>query len=172
MISTTKEDLINRTEPTLLERLFHYPTLFLGYICVNVFGRRLMFPGSLQLLRQMVDRALLDGRTTLIVQHRAKRYVLQTADGNRIDTIFVDRRRNSSSTSNGQTLVIACEGNAGFYEIGCMSTPIELGYSVLGWNRPGFAESSVWISSRLSSSSVRHFHLSGLSRCFVRNQFD
>ncbi|CAF1107139.1 unnamed protein product [Adineta steineri] len=141
MISTTKDDLINRTEPTLLDRLFHYPSLFLGYICVNVFGRRLMFPGSLQLLRQMMERPLLDGRTNLIVQHRAKRYFLHTADGNNIDTIFIDRRQ-SNNTYNGKTLVITCEGNAGFYEMGCMSTPVEAGYSVLGWNRPGFGESS------------------------------
>lgn len=142
MISTTKDELIQRTEPTLLERVLHYPALLLGYVCVNVFGRRLMFPGSLQLLRQMMERPLLDGRTTLIVQHHAKRYVLRTADGNQIDTIFVDRRR-ANDTHNGRTLVVTCEGNAGFYEIGCMATPIEAGYSVLGWNRPGFGESSV-----------------------------
>ncbi|CAF1015480.1 unnamed protein product [Rotaria sordida] len=141
MISTTKTDLINRTETTLLERLFHYPSLFLGYICVNVFGRRLMFPGSLQLLRHMMERPLLDGRTNLIVRYNAKRYLLHTADGNNIDTIFVDRRE-SNQTYNGQILVITCEGNAGFYEMGCMSTPIDAGYSVLGWNRPGFGESS------------------------------
>ena len=39
--------------------------------------------------------------------------------------------------------VICCEGNAGFYEIGAMGTPIDLGYSVLGWNHPGFAGSTV-----------------------------
>lgn len=142
MISTTKDDLLNRTEPTLLERLFHYPSLALGYVCVNVFGRRLMFPGSLQLLRQMMERPLLEGRTNLIVQHRARRYLLRAADGNHIDTIFVDRRA-SNSSENGRTLIITCEGNAGFYEMGCMSAPIERGYSVLGWNRPGFGESSV-----------------------------
>ncbi|KAG2468868.1 ABHGA protein, partial [Polypterus senegalus] len=38
--------------------------------------------------------------------------------------------------------VICCEGNAGFYEIGCMNTPLEAGYSVLGWNHPGFAGST------------------------------
>ncbi len=38
----------------------------------------------------------------------------------------------------GKTLVICCEGNAGFYEIGVMGTPLEAGYSVLGWNHPGF----------------------------------
>ena len=34
--------------------------------------------------------------------------------------------------------MICCEGNAGFYEIGIMATPISLGYSTLGWNHPGF----------------------------------
>ncbi|CAF4571529.1 unnamed protein product, partial [Rotaria magnacalcarata] len=74
-------------------------------------------------------------------RNRAKRYLLRTADGNNIDTVFIDRR-DSNQTHNGHTLVVTCEGNAGFYEMGCMSTPIEAGYSVLGWNRPGFGESS------------------------------
>ena len=43
----------------------------------------------------------------------------------------------------GETLVICCEGNAGFYEVGCMVTPFNCGYSVLGWNHPGFMWSSV-----------------------------
>ncbi|KAI5620493.1 protein ABHD16A isoform X1 [Silurus asotus] len=38
--------------------------------------------------------------------------------------------------------VICCEGNAGFYEVGCMSTPLDGDYSVLGWNHPGFAGST------------------------------
>ena len=168
MISTTKEDLLNRTEPTLLERVFHYPTLFLGYICVNVFGRRLMFPGSLQLLRQMMERPLMDGRTNLIVQHRAKRSLLQTADGNKIDTIFLDRRRDESK-QHGRTLVISCEGNAGFYEIGCMSTPIEAGYSVLGWNRPGFGESSVRRRWRGNDSRDRCIDLRDIPVCCPRS---
>lgn len=45
--------------------------------------------------------------------------------------------------SNGSTLVICTEGNAGFYEIGIMVTPMDLGYSVLGWNHPGFGCSTV-----------------------------
>lgn len=39
--------------------------------------------------------------------------------------------------------VVCCEGNAGFYEIGCTVTPLEGGYSVLGWNHPGFSGSTV-----------------------------
>ena len=45
-------------------------------------------------------------------------------------------------TEEGKTLVICCEGNAGFYEIGIMATPITCGYSTLGWNHPGFYGSS------------------------------
>jgi len=43
----------------------------------------------------------------------------------------------------GDTLVICCEGNTGFYEVGIMYTPISAGYSVLGWNHPGFGGSTV-----------------------------
>ncbi len=39
---------------------------------------------------------------------------------------------------NGDYLVICCEGNAGFYEVGMLLTPLERGYSVIGWNHPGF----------------------------------
>lgn len=48
-------------------------------------------------------------------------------------------------SGNGNTLVICSEGNAGFYEIGIMITPIKCNYSVLGWNHPGFGGSSVSI---------------------------
>lgn len=56
--------------------------------------------------------------------------------------MFVDRRNNSNINSNGTYLVISAEGNAGFYEIGVMSSPLEAGYSVLGWNHPGFGGST------------------------------
>lgn len=83
---------------------------------------------------------LLQGRTKVITQDKGRRNKVKTADGNGIDTMFVDNREKSA---NGRTLVICSEGNAGFYEIGIMSTPMELQYSVLGWNHPGFAGSSV-----------------------------
>lgn len=38
--------------------------------------------------------------------------------------------------------MICSEGNAGFYEIGVMVTPLNAGYSVLGWNHPGFGGST------------------------------
>ena len=38
----------------------------------------------------------------------------------------------------GEYLVITCEGNAGFYEMGMLQVPLEAGYSAIGWNHPGF----------------------------------
>lgn len=83
---------------------------------------------------------LIQGRAKLVLEHNAERNKIETADGNEIDTIFVDHR--NSKFDNGKTLVITAEGNAGFYEIGIMSTPLELKYSVLGFNHPGFAGSN------------------------------
>uniref|UniRef100_A0A182XD14 AB hydrolase-1 domain-containing protein n=1 Tax=Anopheles quadriannulatus TaxID=34691 RepID=A0A182XD14_ANOQN len=82
---------------------------------------------------------LIEGRTKLVTQCNGQRNKVKTADGNEIDTIVVDNRNKSA---NGKTLVICSEGNASFYEIGIMSTPLDLKYSVLGWNHPGFAGSS------------------------------
>lgn len=62
-----------------------------------------------------------------------------TADQNIIDTMFVDKR----PSAKGKILVICCEGNSGFYEIGLMMPPAKAGYSTLGWNHPGFAGSTV-----------------------------
>jgi hypothetical protein len=44
---------------------------------------------------------------------------------------------------NGDILVVTCEGNCGFYETGVIATPLNKGYSVLGWNHPGFGGSTV-----------------------------
>jgi len=38
--------------------------------------------------------------------------------------------------------VIVSEGNAAFYEAGCMDAPLQKGYSILGWNHPGFGSST------------------------------
>lgn len=42
----------------------------------------------------------------------------------------------------GNYLVICAEGNAGFYEIGVIASPLTCGFSVLGWNHPGFGGST------------------------------
>ncbi|XP_018335468.1 protein ABHD16A [Agrilus planipennis] len=112
------------------------PCHIIGYLSIHTFGIRMIYPGSLGILQMILGPVLLQGRTKLIESYKGVRSKLKTKENNSIDTMFIDRR---NETENGNTLVVCCEGNAGFYEIGVMGTPIEAGYSVLGWNHPGFA---------------------------------
>ena len=123
---------------TLFGGIKRVPIRFLSWLMVNSFGIKLVYPGSIQLLQTSIAPALQDGRAGLIKDKKAERFKLIAADGNTIDTIFLDRR----SATTGKTLVISCDGNAGFYEIGVLGTPVEAGYSVLGWNHPGFGGST------------------------------
>uniref|UniRef100_A0A3Q0S7J5 Abhydrolase domain containing 16A, phospholipase n=1 Tax=Amphilophus citrinellus TaxID=61819 RepID=A0A3Q0S7J5_AMPCI len=109
------------------------------FVIAHTFGRRMLYPGSVGLLQKAMRPMLQQGQAKLIEEFDGQRNKLVACDGNEIDTMFVDRRRDGGQ--NGQTLVICCEGNAGFYEVGCMNTPLE-GYSVLGWNHPGFGGST------------------------------
>lgn len=93
---------------------------------------------------------LLQGRIKLIEEENGRRYKLRSKDNNDVDTVFVDNRENGI---NGKTLVLCSEGNAGFYEIGNMAIPIELKYSVLGWNHPGFGGSTVSFETKQSNKS-------------------
>uniref|UniRef100_A0A8C3HIV2 Abhydrolase domain containing 16A, phospholipase n=1 Tax=Chrysemys picta bellii TaxID=8478 RepID=A0A8C3HIV2_CHRPI len=111
-----------------------------SYIVAHTFGRRMLYPGSVYLLQKAVMPMLLQGQARLVEEYNGKRAKLLACDGNEIDTMFVDRRE--SSEPHGKKLVICCEGNAGFYEVGCLPTPLDAGYSVLGWNHPGFAGST------------------------------
>ncbi|KAF5269500.1 hypothetical protein FQA39_LY08689 [Lamprigera yunnana] len=115
------------------------PCQIIGYIAVHTFGIRLIYPGSLSILQLVLDSTLLQGRSKLIQFNGGIRYKLGTRENNDVDCIFIDKR---GATPNGNTLVICCEGNAGFYEIGIMGTVVEGGYSVLGWNHPGFGGST------------------------------
>lgn len=116
------------------------PQRILGYLAVHTFGRRMLYPGATVLINSLVGPVLSQNRASLIEEKQGKRAKLLSADGNEIDVLFVDRRH--SGNQNGKTLVVCCEGNAGFYEIGCTVTPLEGGYSVLGWNHPGFSGST------------------------------
>ena len=109
---------------------------------LHSFGLKLIYPGSIQLLQSSISGPLQDGRAQFIMEKGAKRHKVVTSEGNYIDTIFFDRRGKNTNDKNGNTLVISCDGNAGFYEIGTVGTPVEAGYSVLGWNHPGFGGSS------------------------------
>ncbi|KAL4218880.1 Protein abhd16a [Mactra antiquata] len=117
--------------------LFTIPSDILSYICANTFGRRMVYPGATALINTLVEGPLCQGRAKLVEERDGKRAKLLTEDGNEIDTMFIDRRREGIDT-----LVVTCEGNAGFYEIGAMATPLDLQYSVIGWNHPGFAGST------------------------------
>ncbi|CAF0819931.1 unnamed protein product [Brachionus calyciflorus] len=123
----------------------------LGMLCVDTFGLRMMYPGTV--IQNLIGSALIDGRAKLIEQKKAQRALIQTADSyrNKIDTLFVDNRNKSNYSnpfhingveSNGKYLVICCDGNASFYEVGCFQIPIENGFSALGWNYPGFGQST------------------------------
>lgn len=128
---TSKKDLANSRNTSLVSA----PCRILAYLAIHTFGIKMIYPGSVQLIQSYLHPMLLQGRSKLVEEDKARRYKVKTCDGNEIDTIFVD---NKGKHPNGATLVLCSEGNAGFYEIGIMSTPIALKYSVLGWNHPGF----------------------------------
>jgi hypothetical protein len=119
-------------------------------LCMDTFAIRMAFPGVI--LQSLIGKALLDGRTKFIEQKNAQRAVVLSGGKfkNKVDTLFIDKRNvvNYSSfgdlngQSNGKYLVICCDGNASFYEVGIFQLPIENGYSTLGWNYPGFGHSS------------------------------
>lgn len=126
---------------SLFTRLRFLPCELISYIAVHTIGRRMMYPGAVKLLQAAVAPMLLQGRARLIEEHNAVRNKLLTRDGNEIDSVLVDRR-SQPSFPNGSVLVVCCEGNAGFYEYGIATTAIDSGFSVLGWNHPGFAGST------------------------------
>ncbi|KAG8448649.1 hypothetical protein GDO86_015649 [Hymenochirus boettgeri] len=125
---------------SVLHKIQKLPCQITSYAVAHSFGRRMLYPGSVYLLQKALMPMLLQGQARLVEEYNGKRAKLLACDGNEIDTIFVDRRH--LGDDKGSKLVICCEGNAGFYEIGCISTPLEAGYSVLGWNHPGFAGST------------------------------
>uniref|UniRef100_A0A8C5QYI1 Abhydrolase domain containing 16A, phospholipase n=1 Tax=Leptobrachium leishanense TaxID=445787 RepID=A0A8C5QYI1_9ANUR len=125
---------------SFLQRMQKLPCQIISYVVAHSFGRRMLYPGSVYLLQKALMPMLLQGQARLVEEYGGKRAKLLACDGNEIDTMLVDRR--DTSEPNGQKLVICCEGNAGFYEVGCVATPLEAGYSILGWNHPGFAGST------------------------------
>ncbi|XP_076057452.1 phosphatidylserine lipase ABHD16A isoform X2 [Oratosquilla oratoria] len=139
-----------------IRKLITLPCHIAAWCVAHLFGRHLMYPGSIQLLQVAMDPYLQAGREKLVKEFSGTRGKLVARDGNSIDTMFVDRRKRFKSSkkllpslkemgtahTHGSILVVCCEGNAGFYEVGNMMTPLEAGYSVLGWNHPGFAGST------------------------------
>jgi len=124
----------------ILGSITSLPYSILSYLAIHSFGKRMVYPGATA-MQYLLTAPLNQGRAKLVEEKRGRRAKLVAGDGNEIDTMFVDRR-NSAVYPHGNTLVICFEGNAGFYEIGVCVTPLDAGYSVLGWNHPGFAGST------------------------------
>ncbi|OQV20364.1 Protein ABHD16A [Hypsibius exemplaris] len=103
---------------------------------------RLSHPGSWKGIQESLTEAIEKGRFELATKYDGKRAKLKTADGNLIDTMCVDRRTMSldgtQSGARGDFLMICCEGNSCFYEIGNMTIALTAGFSAFGWNTPGF----------------------------------
>jgi hypothetical protein len=116
------------------------PCSITAFLAIHTFGLKMIYPGSIKLIQKYLHNMLVQGRAKLVMESRGSRNKIQAIDGNEIDTMFVDNR--NAGHENGNTLVITAEGNAGFYEIGIMGTPLELEYSVLGFNHPGFGGST------------------------------
>ncbi|XP_038045782.1 phosphatidylserine lipase ABHD16A-like [Patiria miniata] len=145
--SKIKSSLLNWPNPrqaassgSLLSRLAGMPMQFLSYTVMHTVGRMLIYPGHTPLFNTLVWPALIEGRAKLFENNGAVRSKLIARDGNEIDIVVIDKRNKESS--HGNKLVICCEGNAGFYEVGCLVSPLEAKYSVLGWNHPGFGGST------------------------------
>jgi len=125
---------------SILSKVINIPVRVMDYCIAHGVARPMVYPGSVKLLQAAMNIALQQGRHMLI-EKDGLRSKLLTADGNEIDTMFLDKRSDQPE-DNGNTLVICCEGNAAFYEAGCLTTPMKAGFSVLGWNHPGFLGSS------------------------------
>ncbi|KRY22837.1 Abhydrolase domain-containing protein 16A [Trichinella patagoniensis] len=113
----------------------------LSWLLANTIGIRLLYPASMSWFHNSVQFHLRQGRLQLFDEFRGIRYKIRDKDGEYIDCMLFDRR-DSKSFSNGNILVITCEGNAGFYEIGLPRCPLEANFSVLAWNHPGFGSST------------------------------
>ncbi|XP_020668068.3 ABHD16B-like [Pogona vitticeps] len=128
----------------VLCKLKQLPSQVASYVMAHSLGRWLLYPGSVFLLNQALLPVLAKGQARLLRDYNGKRAKLVARDGNKIDTMFVDRRTKEKEPvgQRGDQLVVCCEGNVSFYQWGCLSTPLKTGYSVLGWNHPGFAGST------------------------------
>lgn len=106
------------------------------FLCTGV-GRWLIMPGSLGFINSQVALPLQQNRAAILEKHKnnAKRLKIKLSSTDFIDALYV------KGSARSEKIVICSEGNAGFYEVGIISAPLQQGYSVFGWNRPGFGQS-------------------------------
>ncbi|XP_069979617.1 phosphatidylserine lipase ABHD16A isoform X2 [Penaeus vannamei] len=130
-----------RSKRGILSRILMLPIDIMATLLTFLIGKQLIYPGCSEWFQTIIGQILMKEREKLILHQGGQRRKVTTRDGNSIDTMFVDRRKHGEYP-NGKTLVVCCEGNAGFYELGIMTVPLDAGYSVLGWNHPGFGGST------------------------------
>ncbi|XP_025326518.3 protein ABHD16B [Canis lupus dingo] len=118
----------------LLLQLRELPGQLACYALAHSLGRWLVYPGSVSLMARALLPLLQRGQERLVERYGGRRAKLAARDGGEIDAVFMDRRARPGRGGRGLRLVVCCEGNAGFYEMGCLSAPLEAGYSVLGWH--------------------------------------
>lgn len=90
--------MLPRRNPNLsgLDKIKQLPFTVLSYLAIKTFGRRMMMPGSVEILQKMMESVLNSGRYRLIEHYGGRRYKLQACDGNHIDTLFIDNRNRTS----------------------------------------------------------------------------
>ncbi|XP_053204120.1 phosphatidylserine lipase ABHD16A-like [Panonychus citri] len=129
----------DQDESSFLYYLLSLPQEFLTTIYMKTMGIKLIYPGSTMMNNLIMSQKMREKRNRLIKDYQGKRCKLLTNDGNTIDSMFIDQR---GINVNGAKLVITCEGNMGYYECSSIWCPLTAGYSVLGWNHPGFGSST------------------------------
>nr|CDS30768.1 abhydrolase domain containing protein 16A [Hymenolepis microstoma] len=118
-------------EPTILSPIL--------WLLANSIGIRMIYPGCLDIFNSASIGPRMKSLEIMRNRCSIKRVGLITREGLFVESFYVDRRKDDTET--GKTLVICCEGNAGYAEIGIVSVPLDEGYSVLAWNHPGFGSS-------------------------------
>lgn len=101
-------------------------------------GKCMIMPGCLGFIKNQMQPHFLRFRSQFITKHGARRMKIDVNTESFVDSMFFDNR---AKGGNGRTLIICSEGNAAFYEVGIVTIPLAEGFSVIGWNRPGFGES-------------------------------
>ncbi|KAI3389646.1 hypothetical protein SNEBB_001360 [Seison nebaliae] len=123
----------------------------ISYLIAHIVGRRMIFPGSLKVTNYVANSQIIANRTAILMANEsANRFRLKTFQEClvtekkikpiNLDCMFVDRRNDSPR---GSHLMICIEGNSGFYEVGIFNnTALLTQFSILGFNYPGFADST------------------------------
>ncbi|CAH8456866.1 unnamed protein product [Dicrocoelium dendriticum] len=118
----------------------------LTWTLAHTVGIRLTYPGCTGFLNSMTLPHRLHARDELQRRYALRRVGLITEDGDFVEAMYSDRRGSdilsNGTKSPGNILIICCEGNGGYPEIGTPVVPLRLGYSILAWNHPGFGSST------------------------------